>query len=197
MLKKVFAVMAMMFVVSAAFAEIKPYAALRAGISYLHTQADISKVTTSNNTFLHDSNGVFLGAAAIGAKYNFLRAELEYSYRGTATQKYHVATVKSDFQSYMFNLYYDFDTETKVSPFVMAGAGLSTVYIDDTATAVEYRDELFTYNVGLGLTYALNEKINLDLGYKFVRTNDASVSNGSVDVATFSNDLYFGARYTF
>lgn len=167
-----------------------------------------------------------------------VRAELEYTFRGKADfnnttnrayfnaigDAYAVgnadATVKS--QSLMANVYYDFKNTSDFTPYVSAGIGASFNKLDVTeyqavyATSANDKKTDFAWSVGVGVNYALDKDLDLDLGYRYVDLGKVNAStlvawNGSYDgVTSFvgatasdyeaklkSHDFSIGLRYKF
>ncbi len=100
-------------------------------------------------------------------------------------------------QSIMLNAYYDINTGTKLTPYVGAGFGYANVEgklsIEGESDSVD--DNNFAWQIGAGSSYALNEKILLDAGYRYVDYGDFTKEDVNVD--TTAHELYVGARYAF
>ncbi|MEG2172318.1 MAG: acyloxyacyl hydrolase [Desulfovibrionaceae bacterium] len=173
---------------------------------------------TDNITDQYSQNSV---GGGLFAGYDFypkfqvpLRAELEYAIRSntqtTWSQNYnfsdgsHSAELKGEWnlQTLFFNAYYDFHNSTDFTPYIGAGAGLG--FISNKYT--EYRDgnevdsrnkmnTVFAWNVGVGASYAFNENISADLGYRFVGLGENKVDG--LKTNPYANELSLGVRFTF
>lgn len=118
--------------------------------------------------------------------------------------------------------FYDFTTTSKLKPYIKAGVGVSRnryaarlggagVAAFDAFDGVEdgfydaYADKKstdFTWNVGLGATYAINKKINLVAEYQYISLGDGTTGQDSftdgfqVDGAT-ANEFQLGIQVNF
>ena len=129
----------------------------------------------------YNAFGINLGYGA--SIYKNVRAEIDFAY------KYYLIDSKgkgvyagADFdwkQSNFFqltaNAYYDFDTGSAFTPYVGVGLGMGytnfkTVISD--MVEIKYNDASFVYNLMLGISYDLSEKLMLDLKYRFVDNVD-------------------------
>ena len=182
----------------------------------------------------HDD--AFGGALALGVNLRPLldlpvRAELEYSIfsqmdaRGKNTwnriswdnpgsngyrENQHSIKQKIDVQTLFLNVYADFPTETRFTPYLTAGLGMAFVSskssydasvtgvntIVDTGQTIVFdtplysgsssskRDTNFAWNVGAGLGIALVDDLTVDLAYRFASLGE--VKSKSIDTATYS-----------
>jgi opacity protein-like surface antigen len=105
------------------------------------------------------------------------RAELEYDYR--------IINRGSNFDSKMFNLYYNVISIPFIKFFVGGGVG-------NTELKGGLDDKFITYNYGLGATFSLAGILSLDAGYR--RINFGGIIKNNTTVA---DDVYFGFRYGF
>lgn len=187
-----------------------------------------------------DLNDYPILSTAIGFDFSKIstidaRAELEYTYRGskklsqrmdyfTGNIPYKVDanhTMKS--QSLMFNGYYDFKSRSKFTPYVSAGVGLTRlkksesyfynhiVGYESNSISNSDTDNLFTWSAGLGLTYAVNNNVSLDLSYKYIHTENfefnshlpnagyltGATSDNKLTGKISSQDYSLGIRYNF
>lgn len=99
------------------------------------------------------------------------------------------------------NLIYDFPTGSSWRPFLGAGVGYGRVEVDyDTADA---EDEVFLWQVRAGVSYALSDRTNFELGYRFLDAESASFDENDVDldvtgeVDTQLHSVVAGLRYQF
>lgn len=165
-------------------------------------------------TFTHDGditvNGVGTATLqydvgpAVGAfgGYNFdgFRVEGEVSYRHADIDRVSgpagsvlVSGVDLSLWSFMGNGYFDFKTNSPVTPFVGAGIGMVNGRMKDNGYSFE--DTVFGYQFMVGASFALNKRINLDLSYRLQGTSDLETLDGKISY--LSSNLLFGARYQF
>lgn len=117
--------------------------------------------------------------------------------------------IESKIQTIMLNVYYDLDTGTRFTPYVNAGigyanirekAGVSNQFASETAK--DYEDNL-AWNVGAGVSYAINYNVSAELGYRY--TDYGSIKNSDTQAGYASNaerdydshEIMLGLRYTF
>jgi opacity protein-like surface antigen len=213
-------------------------------LSVYSSEYDLTTPAFLNNTYASDNekDTVINASLAYGWAFESLpvRAELEYTFRGKAdfnntTNRAYLnsvgdvydngnadATVKS--QSLMANVYYDFKNTSDFTPYVSAGIGASfnkldvTEYqniISSSASANDKKTD-FAWSVGVGVNYALNKDLDLDLGYRYVdlgKVNTSTVigwngyyANGvnilgatvsDYEAKLKSHDFSLGLRYKF
>lgn len=121
---------------------------------------------------------IFSGAYGFQSKQlNWFRGEIEISY-----QKYKLdkatniiggdpdvtlsdATMSS--LAFMANAYADLYNNSQITPYIMFGLGFSSNSVGDSD-----KDNwtAFSYQAGLGIGYALDKQLTLDLGYRYFKT---------------------------
>ncbi|MBQ7659713.1 MAG: porin family protein [Alphaproteobacteria bacterium] len=162
------------------------YAALRGGV----VQHDIKKIQGDL-----DKNRLML-SGALGYRYEYLRAELEYVWRKSIKDDslaYHKRDLKT--YSYMFNVYYDILPYNWWTPYVGGGLGATKVKYDSLDTAADFRygwdTTKFTWSLGGGLSLKVTNRFNVDLGYRYYDFNNPHNSDAS------AQEVYGGIRYVF
>lgn len=174
-----------------------------------------------------ENDSVLGGGLAIG--YDFyrrsgvpIRAELEYSIFSQAEGEFSKgdrfwfgddeyklnATMQHDIQTIFFNVYWDINTGTFVTPYVGAGIGAAIIRSEGNMDEDywDYRNPSngFSYsydmgrhtdvnlalNVGAGVAFHLTENLALDLGYRFVSLGKARTGAGAV------RDAWYGQYYS-
>ncbi|MFQ1011371.1 outer membrane protein [Gilliamella apicola] len=161
-----------------------------------------------------------------------LRAELSYTMRGNSDKKYSYSESDlllkgDDFKSsdshkvrmhtLMVNAYYDIETNSSITPFVGAGLGVAFTKLAQTYSAqYEYRyydvsgsvgmsdtKTKFAWNVAAGVTYNIDENLDVDFTARYVNAGKTSVKtniqgvNVKGEAKLSSIDLLAGIRYTF
>ena len=161
-----------------------------------------------------------------------LRAELSYTMRGNSDKKYSYSesdflwdgdhfkssdSHKVRMHTLMVNAYYDIETNSSITPFVGAGLGVAFTKLAQTYSA-QY--EIFNYdisgsvgmsdtktkfawNVAAGVTYNIDENLDMDFTARYVNAGKTSVKTniqgvnvkGSAKLSSI--DLLAGIRYTF
>lgn len=172
------------------------YAAVRGGI----TNSNLNDIDDgATETAGVDFDNVWMMSGAIGYRYSYFRAELEYSYREDhdETSPLGLSGTEFGFHNLMLNGYFDFLPNYVISPYVSAGIGWSRINMDvfsynfgNTITENNESDNL-TWSLGAGMTIRINRCLNLDAGYRYMDMGD--IDNANVN----AHEVYFGLRYTF
>lgn len=155
-----------------------------------------------------------------------IRVELEYNYRKPTVRSqvhpyadgtvkgFDAEKIKVSHDSVMINAYYDFDTNTKFTPYVSGGIGVARLKANGKVANVEHGatttyeiDGLsrsknnLAWNLGAGVGYQVNENVVVDAGYRYV--DNGSISVWSLDGASKmkteskSHEFLLGVRYEF
>ena len=174
------------------------YIAVRGGTSDQNIK-DAKDSATSDALSELDSVSMFSGA--VGYKYSYFRAELEYTWRDDYSDNQITASglINDELKSasYMLNAYIDFMPEYIVSPYISAGIGYTDLEINETISddlgkqKLSWDKNAFTWSVGAGATLRINKCLNLDAGYRYL-------NYGKIEGARMkSHEWYGGLRYTF
>jgi opacity protein-like surface antigen len=196
------------------------------------------------STGLSDENdSTFGGGLAVGYDFqpNFdvpVRTEVEYAIRSRseADDSYsqtifpengdpfvlnHQGSMKFHIQTIFINLYIDFDTGTRFTPYLGGGVGAAfikakgsmdisesgTTLYDESSSKTETN---FAYNLAAGVGYDFNDNLTLDLGYRYTdfgkaETGENRWDSPSPDAPEFYNfdadlsahEVLMAIRYTF
>jgi opacity protein-like surface antigen len=130
----------------------------------------------------------------IGLGYDFgndVRTELTWEKNYLSSLTSQGVTVNSDasFDSFLVSLYKDFSNESKVTPFI--GAGVGSTSVNDTSNTW---DSAFTYALSVGASYEASE--NTDL-YAKVQTLYASPKSAGFNFDSNAVSAKVGVRYSF
>lgn len=200
-----------------------PYVGLRAKYDSISME---HKMDIGIETYSSVARSVYGGGIMFGAKlFDVMRAEFEYSFgmgkRTNDISNAGIIFIKEELttHSLLGNVYYDFDIEQMggIKPYIGAGLGVGikglTTEVDlkklglPGYTAVDDTFTSFLWNVGAGVSYAINNNFTLDIGYRYMdygkETFDSHPSSAPGE--TFKNELdmssvheiYIGARYNF
>jgi len=118
-----------------------------------------------------------------------------------------VATDSGDFDSttLMLNAFYDFDTGTRLTPYIGLGFGLMNVeltYRPGGVGVIKDDDNVFAYQLAGGLNYEVNDSFSVFASYRYRDSRDAKVRS-SLLPASFNikgNGISLvdvGIRYSF
>ena len=78
----------------------------------------------------------------------------------------------------LVNGYHDFQNASAFTPFIGAGIGVAKVelndfnFVDSGLPDSSSDDTVFAYQLGAGISYAVNQQVNLDLKYRYFATQD-------------------------
>lgn len=172
------------------------YIAVRGGVTNSNLNDVDAKVSDKADI---DFDNVWMMSGAVGYRYSYFRAELEYSYREDhdETSDSGLSTTKFGSQNLMLNGYLDIMPNYVISPYISGGIGFTKLKLDTTSTMgalvfEDNRDETsFTWSIGAGLTVRINKCLNLDGGYRYIDMGDIDSANVN------AHEWYFGLRYTF
>jgi opacity protein-like surface antigen len=104
----------------------------------------------------------------------------------------------------MVNAYYDFKNATPFTPYVGAGVGFAQASAKDVkeagVTILDDDDGVFAYQLIGGVGYSIGPALTLDLMYKYVGTDDASMTatdGSSVEGEYQSHNVMIGLRFNY
>jgi opacity protein-like surface antigen len=247
-----FSILSVSLLSSFAHADSGIYTSLKAGVSdtkyknsvdyYVDESGQVDNASTFN---VDQSKTIYPEiAAAVGFDFSKIsnvnaRVELEYTYKDSTnfdpeSYAYQQGTQsgaqsgtwynnKLQSQALMVNGYYDFKNESKFTPYVSAGAGVTRVkntktdlylkntwcegYVEECGVTKTDTDTNFTWSVGAGVAYDVTKNVALDLSYRYVDAgkynfyhdiDDLTPTNKTYsDVKLSSNEYLLGLRYTF
>jgi len=111
-------------------------------------------------------------------------------------------SIETSLLNFMFNGYYDFISNSSLTPYLTAGAGFSRVEADINLAPIiddEYDDTVFAYQIGAGVGYAMSEIMTLDFRYRFLGTADPEFSypGGTAEAEIFTHNLTIGLHMAF
>lgn len=179
--------------------DFNPY--LSAKVKYAFTD---SSVNVDSQKFSLDKD-LIGGSGALGVKFPFasgaFRIEAEYTRTDDAKKKFRGENqderAELRVQALMFNAYYDFSTNTPLSPYVTAGMGGARMKFSAGDEAI-HQTEL-AWQLGFGVSYEFCEHLSADLGYRYINYGEFSddVYGERTKVKSQANEIALGVRYTF
>lgn len=204
----------------------KCYISVKAGVALMEfDNARYYSTIGGDQTHEYDrssDDSVFFGGLGFGMHVNkYIRTEIEYLYRsnfeydkkptntGIANAHQELKT-----QSLMAHIFYDFQNNTRLTPFVFAGAGIAYHRTDadanlNVAPFFTYKgsesDTKFAWDLGIGAGYAITDNINIDLSYRYSCLGEAEWVNNRTDggdnggsfADISANEFFFTVRYAF
>ena len=164
-------------------ADVKPYVSLKGTYSHMKTNLFATNWSIGYKDTKSDNVWGLTAAAGVSVPVggNYVRAELEYGQnrtadKGTVDFSFADVTYRLKTQSILFNGYYDFETCTRLVPYVGAGFGWANTkgraIEDDFSGSIynlKFDNWAFAWQVGAGTTYELTENLAFDFGYRFMK----------------------------
>ena len=152
----------------------------------------------------------FTVGGAVGYMMEYFRVEGEISYQANDVDSISISGLGSapangdvSALTFLVNGYYDFATGGPLTPYITAGLGFSNVEADSGGVSED--DNLFTYQLGVGVGYAISETVTLDLRYRYLGFEDFESSGYDPDFAAnytekveiSSHNITAGLRFAF
>jgi len=155
------------------------------------------------------------GAGLLSVGYGFgrgIRAEVEFGYRGNNVSGFKaggvgIAPVTGDAHTYslMTNVLYDFNTGTRLTPYLGAGIGVGffTARLAGMGgTVYDGTDATFAYQGIAGASYALTPNLSLTADYRYFGTTDGSIKEPGnpgvkANVENGNHTITAGVRWAF
>ena len=146
-------------------------------------------------------------AAALGYDFNRFRVEGEISYQTNDVDKigaqgvFFDATGDATALSFLINGYYDFVNRSAFTPYISAGLGFAQVEFNNLNISgsgfpgSSDDDTVYAYQIGIGVGYAVTEKVTIDVKYRYFGTEDSEYDTTEAEFA--SNNFLFGVRVYF
>ena len=132
---------------------------------------------------------------------DFMKIEFETIYTGIDDSKRNL-DFNFDVWANMVNMYMYRTYGDAVEPYVGIGLGFSTIWSDMNGWGCFGRDTTFdfSYSVMAGVNFALNDRVDLNLGFKYQKYGDADHTTSGGTYATTdieATEFYLGAAYKF
>ena len=183
------------------------------------TISEFNPVTTKDARVQFDP-GINVGTTG-GYNFGFFRLEGEMSYKrgeiSEVTERTYgarYANVDGHLGAFamMVNGFFDLHNESPVTPYLGCGIGFASLNLNNTrgvdANSGALNDHIFrsdddfvfAYQAGAGLEFALNQRLSLDLGYRYFGTSRGSFRKdwpNSTDLKFESHNAAVGLRLKF
>jgi len=145
---------------------------------------------------------------AIGHDYGNFRAELELAYRENELDTVTIfpnpfigppgvyvwdGTVST--LTYMVNVFYDFENNSSLTPYIGAGIGGATINYEDNILDIDEDDTVFAYKGVAGVALNLAPNLDLLVDYSYLATTDPDFDGVDAEYATHS--VSGGIRFRF
>jgi opacity protein-like surface antigen len=173
------------------------YIGVAGGASIFHE----SDVTISGYPTVKADYDISYGiVTSVGYAFDGPRLEVEFGYKTTSMKNLSyggrsVSTPSNDLNimSFMQNAYYDFKTETALTPYI--GAGVGFVNAEFNISGSKGDENQFGYQLIVGSAYNINKNLAFDLSYRFQGSSDFGDEYGKISY--MSSNIYAGLRFNF
>ncbi len=193
----------------AGFAAAKgPFVGIMGGVNFTNDQ-DISGTGVGINRNVDTDTG-WAVMPSIGYRYgNGIRTEFELGYRSNDIDSVSgsaAGTGEINAKSAMLNLLYDVDTGSRVMPYIGGGIGYAQVDYDGVGPVgvgvnrVNDDDNVFAYQGIAGLSYWVNETVEVAAEYRYFATQDPDFRTSAgvaVEGEYDSHAALIGLRWNF
>ncbi len=159
-------------------------------IAYKYDLKHGQDITTKDDNF---GFGVMVGNRLT----DHVKIEFETSYTGTSFKKYNV-NYDYDIWANMLNVYLFNEFGNAVAPYAGVGMGLTGIWAHANHTSDS--ECAVSYQAMIGVNFALNDRIDLNLGVKYQNYGTVEHKNSNGNFATTKIDateFYLGAAYKF
>lgn len=152
------------------------------------------------NTTIRKDNWGF-GAVVGNRLSDHVKVEFETMYTG-ASQMKHSNDFDFDVWANMFNVYLFQEYAGAIAPYAGLGIGFASIWGDIDTPFGNMSDSVFdlSYSAMIGVNFALNDRVDLNLGIKYQYYGEVEHELGDEEYAVTDVDateFYFGAVYKF
>lgn len=156
---------------------------------------DFKPFESSNSTFYDED--IAFGLVFGNRLTDYVKIELESAYLGTSFQK-NSNEFNYDIWSNMLNVYLFKEYGGAVAPYFGLGIGASAIW-SAAYSAGDFRMDM-SWQALVGINFALNQRIDLNLGLKYQDYGYAEHKNNAgnyAETSIYGLQLYLGAAYKF
>ena len=191
-----------------AYSDVGPYVSGHVGYT-ISNDSDMTDSTAPGITATIESDAGYALGGAVGYSSGNARGEVEIAYQKNDLDQMNILGVPlaltgdTTSLSVLVNLYVDFVTDSPFTPFVSAGLGFAKIDLNDfniVGSGLPNENEdatVFAYQVGAGVGYAVNEKVSIDIKYRFFDTTDPEIFNDTVTIEYSGHAFLVGVRSSF
>jgi opacity protein-like surface antigen len=171
------------------------------------SDSDLTDSTVPGITVNIEFDTGLLFGAALGYDFNRFRVEGEISYQKNDIDKigalgvFFEATGDATALSFLINGYYDFVNSSAFTPYISAGLGYAQIKFNNLNISgsgfpdSSDDDSVLAYQIGVGVGYAVTEKVTIDVKYRNFGTENSEYDTTEAEFA--SNNFLFGVRVNF
>ena len=178
--------------------DVRPY--IEGKISQNWLEAEYKETGFESQTF---KNQVLGSSLEVGTKLDNFRIGLEAYYNDKMEDKFFdIVPVEGETKGVFLNGYFDIPLPNlkQVKPYIGVGLGYSwlkgTVDLSDWGYGKDsLKDIDLSWNIGVGVGFAVNDNFDLTLGYRYENLGKIKDEDIKTDFTNYK--LSFGIRYTF
>ncbi len=169
------------------------------GYNYDPFRVELALQRASNNVDKHSNftlNGMDISAANVGI--------LGTGVTGTTVEGYISPDGRMESTSVMLNVYYDFDWEGDIDPYVGIGIGNAeeeVVFSSATGSIVDGQENDFAWQLIAGFQYQVDDSVSFFGQYRYFNASDPDFRTtffpGTVGVENQYQAVEFGLRFSF
>lgn len=176
-------------------------------------------ISTPSNSYLTDSTSPGMKIELKSDSDLALGVAVGYGFANNTRIEGEIAYTKNDFDeasllgvdvdltgdtsslAFLLNGYYDFTNGSQFTTSITAGLGVAKVEVNDFNApgsglpSASDDDTVFAYQVGLGVGYAVNEKVIVDVKYRYFGTSDLQFDTAEAEYS--GRVVYAGTRVSF
>jgi len=181
------------------------YGSLRLGVA-IPGNSDIENASDPGTRVVAKFKNSMFVSSALGWEFNYFRFEGEFLYQSNDFESASVETVETTISgdisslALLFNVYLDYENRTDFTPYLYAGLGASMMSLSSLGLPepdigwgpVSDEHVVAAYQLGCGLSYRMDEKISLDLKYRYFVPSDPDFNTIETEFA--SNAITLGLR---
>ena len=184
-----------------------PYVSGNLGVSMPSNSYITDSTIPGGKMNIESHSGLALGVAVGYGFANNTRIEGEIAYTKNDLNEASLLGVDVDLTgdtsslALLLNGYYDFTNESQFTTSITAGLGVANVELNDFNVpgsglpSTNDDDTVFAYQVGLGVGYAVNEKVIVDVKYRYFGTSDLQFDTAEAEYS--GQVVYAGTRVSF
>jgi opacity protein-like surface antigen len=193
-MKKLLLTVAALLICSAPAMADGPYVSLSGGLSMPNNSSgDLLGFTVDNAVTYKDGTAV---EGAVGLKGQGYRVEAALGYQSSDVETLYIPNVNNSVSmtSYMANAYCDLMGDSVITPYVMLGAGATTISVEYLGYTAD--DTVFAYQAGAGVGLKASDNVTFDVGYRYFKPSNINAF-GLSDVTFSSSNILAGVRIGF
>lgn len=160
----------------------------------------LTKSDFASSPDLLDWNTGYNVTGALGVQIDPMRVEAAVGYQSNGLSTVgggdvSMAGFEVSMWTVMANAYYDVHINNSgVSPYLMGGIGFASVKNTYPTLTAAQNNTVLAYQAGCGVGIKTTDKVTVDLGYRYLKTDDPIATPASVKYSLGSHNILLGLR---